>query len=69
MASTSINVPGAAPPAYQKAVPGSDEEKKVVMHEETASIGVGDHTHRKLKSRHIQLIGNPPPPFALSTSH
>ncbi|KAB5535273.1 putative carnitine transport protein [Coniochaeta sp. 2T2.1] len=56
--STSIDVPGAAPPAYaRETVLGSDEEKKVIVEEETSSIGMGDHTHRKLRSRHIQLIG------------
>ncbi|KAH8911330.1 putative carnitine transport protein [Coniochaeta sp. PMI_546] len=58
MASTSVNVPGVAPPTYRAAAPGADEEKKAVVQDETASIGVGDHTHRKLKSRHIQLIGS-----------
>ena len=58
--STSIDVPGAAPPAYNRETAlGSDEEKKVIVEEETTSLGLGDHTHRKLKSRHIQLIGKP----------
>jgi len=68
MASTSVDLPGAVPPAYGALAPGSDEEKKVVVQEETASIGVGDQTHRKLKSRHIQLIGNLPPSPAPLTS-
>lgn len=56
--STSVDVLGAAPPAYHEGASGLDEEKKVIVQEETAPIGLGDQTHRKLKSRHIQLIGN-----------
>lgn len=67
MASTAINVPGAAPPVYRAAAAGSDEEKKSTVQEETASIEVGDQTHRKLKSRHIQLIGKMPlAPYTLN---
>jgi amino acid transporter len=61
MASTAVDMPGAALPAYKGPAAGSDEEKKGAIREETASIGVGDQTHRKLKSRHIQLIGTPSP--------
>ena len=61
MASTGIDVAGSrGPPHYNAAHRIFDDEKKVDSDPESpevASIGKGDHTVRKLKSRHIQLIG------------
>jgi amino acid permease len=56
MASTGIDYAAKATP--------SDEEKKAYGPEQANSDGAsvasikGDHTHRKLKTRHIQLIGS-----------
>ena len=67
MASTGIDVAGSrGPPPYSVPRRASDDEKKVGTAEdpespEIASIGKGDHTVRKLKSRHIQLIGTVEP--------
>lgn len=63
MASTGIDLPGKQPPPYPDKFPSSEDKKQTGIFSETdqpeaASIGVGDRTHRKLKSRHIQLIGN-----------
>jgi hypothetical protein len=62
MASTGIHLPGRQSPSYPEASLRTDEEKDggnlaKAVPVETVSIDVGDHTHRKLKSRHIQLIG------------
>lgn len=61
MASTGIDVAGSRPPHYDEPRRISDE-KKLHGHgdpesPEIGSISKGDHTVRRLKSRHIQLIG------------
>jgi amino acid transporter len=62
MASTGVDLPGKQPHSHPVAGLRINEEKDTeklaeAVPVETVSIDEGDHTHRKLKSRHIQLIG------------
>ena len=66
MASTGVHLENAAMSAALKEKRGAGEAEKDVSgnaSSETASIRTvpGDHTHRKLKSRHIQMIGTSRP--------
>ena len=58
MASSGVNL---TPPEARSPVGRSSEEKKTkipdVESPDVVSLAPGDHTQRKLKSRHIQLIG------------
>lgn len=63
MASTGVDLAGGQPHPHPVAgQPRVKEEKDAeklaeAVPVETVSIDEGDHTHRRLKSRHIQLIG------------
>lgn len=63
MSSTMHRLRGPFPPSYPQATRVKDDKMKGAGEPlentelDAASIGNGDHTHRKLKPRHIQLIG------------
>lgn len=62
MLSTRVDIEG-RPPSLVKTAPDAEKvagSRTDIAHNEVASLSsgtLGDHTHRKLKSRHIQLIG------------
>ncbi len=61
MTSSGIDYAGHAPPEYGNDKPGGGPEKDVLGIDPPGSVassdGVGTSVHRKLKARHIQLIG------------